>query len=192
VPIKVKEALQAMLEIVVDNVPVIKCRVVVPMAASILRKNPATRVMPFDTAFHRLGLSPYDSLASNVEKLTRLGGGGTNLNLPLAKLNSEKAFTDLVICVSGNELWVGTWLADTPTVTMREWVRMKARNPTARLVCVDLQLYASMQAVKREDILSVGGFGNSMMEMLMRFAAGKLSAAHRIDEIENIDLKKGV
>jgi 60 kDa SS-A/Ro ribonucleoprotein len=219
VPMEVKEALHDALEIAADNVPTITGRIVVCvdvsgsmaspvtghrqgattavscretaalMAASLLRKNPMTRVLPFDTALHPVELKPLESLASNVGKLMLAGGGGTDLHLPLAKLNAEGAFADLVIYVSDNQSWADTRPANTPTATMREWARFKVKNPNARLVCVDLQPCATTQAAEREDILNVGGFGEGVMEIIARFAAGEMSAAHWVDEINRIDLQ---
>ena len=40
--------------------------------------------------------------------------------------------------------------------------RLQARNPRARLVCIDLQPYATTQAAERDDILNVGGFSDQV------------------------------
>ncbi|MDR2689740.1 MAG: TROVE domain-containing protein, partial [Azoarcus sp.] len=219
VPMAVKEALQDALEIATDNVPAIAGRIVVCvdvsgsmaspvtgyrqgattkvscretaalMAVSLLRRNPMTYVLPFDTALHRVELNPRDSLATNVGKLMRQGGGGTALSLPLASLNAEGILADLVIYVSDNESWKDTGSAHASTATMREWARFKVKNPNARLVCVDLQPYATTQATEREDILNVGGFGEGVMEIIACFAAGERSAAYWVDEINRIDLR---
>ncbi|HLX38684.1 MAG TPA: hypothetical protein VKR29_12820 [Candidatus Binataceae bacterium] len=71
---------------------------------------------------------------------------------------------------------------------MVEWNRFKARNPNARLVCIDLQPYASTQAAEREDILNVGGFSDVVFETIAEFAAGKLAASHWISMIEAIEI----
>ncbi|HET7930843.1 MAG TPA: RNA-binding protein [Rhodanobacteraceae bacterium] len=219
VPTKVREALQDALEIATGNVPAIAGRVVVCvdvsgsmgspvtgyragattavtcrevaalLTVSLLKRNPLARVLPFDTALHEVALNPRDSLATNAARLATLGGGGTDLHLPLARLNMERASADLVVYVSDNQSWVDTRPATRPTATLREWALFKARNPAAKLVCVDLQPYADTQVAERGDILNVGGFGDSVMAVIARFAAGELSAAHWVGEIEKIPLQ---
>jgi len=44
--------------------------------------------------------------------------------------------------------------------TMKEWNVFKQRNPGARLVCMDVQPYRTVQAIEREDILNIGGFSD--------------------------------
>jgi hypothetical protein len=46
------------------------------------------------------------------------------------------------------------------TATLQEWNAFKVRNPQARLVCIDIQPYATTQALERSDILNVGGFSD--------------------------------
>lgn len=218
VPTIVKNALLDALEIAVENTPVIagklvacvdvsdsmaspvtgyrpgatsvvSCREVAAlMAACLLSRNPLTRVLPFDTALHEVEMNPRDSLATNVGKLMPRAGGGTDVHLPLARLNAEQARADLVVYLSDNQSWVDTQASAQPTATMREWARFKARNPSAKLVCVDLQPYANTQAAEREDILNVGGFGDGVMDVIARFAAGTLSAAHWVAQIEQVQL----
>ena len=43
---------------------------------------------------------------------------------------------------------------------MKEWNVFKQRNPGARLVCMDVQPYRTVQAIEREDILNIGGFSD--------------------------------
>ena len=122
-----------------------------------------------------MSLNARDSVMTNAEKLAAaIGGGGTNCSAPLALLNKRKATGDLVIYVSDNESWVDA----PPTVgtaaarreTMQEWARFKERNPQARLVCIDIQPYATTQAKEREDILNVGGFSDPVFELIAEFA----------------------
>lgn len=218
VPAKVKEALQDALEVATGNVPAIPdnvavcvdvsgsmgspvtgyrpgattavtCREVAALlAVTMVKRNPLTRVLPFDTQLHEIELSPRDSLVTNAARLAALGGGGTDLHLPLARLNAERADAELVVYVSDNQSWMDTQPATRPSATMQEWAVFKARNPAAKLVCVDLQPYADTQAAEREDILNVGGFGDGVMDVIAKFAAGELSAAHWVGEIEKIPL----
>lgn len=53
---------------------------------------------------------------------------------------------------------------------MNEWTRLKARNPGARLICIDIQPYGTAQAKDRKDIMNVGGFTDAVFDTMARFA----------------------
>ena len=60
-------------------------------AAAILRRNPDSVVIPFDTAAYEAKVDPSDSVLSLAERLAKYGGGGTNCSLPLAAANARYA-----------------------------------------------------------------------------------------------------
>ena len=72
---------------------------------------------------------------------------------------------------------------------MAEWQRFKARNPQARLVCIDIQPYQTTQAQERKDILNIGGFSDAVFDSVSAFARGELRPGHWVDVIEQEDLK---
>jgi 60 kDa SS-A/Ro ribonucleoprotein len=217
VPAAVRDALQDAMELALGNVPRFEGRVVVCpdvsgsmsaavtgqrgsatssvrcidvaalVAASILRKNPAARVLPFEQAVVPLSLNARDSVMTNAQALAKIGGGGTNCSAPLALLNKERASVDLVILVSDNESWVDANRRGA-TQTVREWELLKARNPQARLVCIDIQPGTTTQAAERVDILNVGGFSDAVFTMVSSFADGKAGADHWVGEIDKISL----
>jgi 60 kDa SS-A/Ro ribonucleoprotein len=160
------------------------------VSAAVLRKNPKTRVLPFACRVVKITLSPRDSVMTNAERLAAIGGGGTNCSAPLARLNRKKAKGDLVIFVSDNESWVDAdrGLRSWGTITMREWSEYKQRNPNARLVCIDVQPYRTVQAVERDDILNVGGFSDQVFDLISEFAGGRLNANHWIGVIDSVAL----
>jgi len=217
VPQQVRDALQDAMEIALHNVPDFAGRVVVCpdvsgsmssvvtghrgsatssmrcidvaalVAAAVLRKNPRARVLPFEQQVVKLALNPRDSVMTNAQALASIGGGGTSCSAPLALLNRENASVDLVILVSDNESWVDAQRHGA-TQTLREWERLKQRNPKARLVCIDIQPSATTQAAERHDILNVGGFSDAVFDIVARFAAGKMNAEHWVGEIESVSL----
>lgn len=218
VPAVVREALQDAMEIAVSHVPIVDGKVyVLPdvsgsmsspvtgyrkgstsavrcidvaglIAAAFLRSNPRAEVLAFDTRVHTLALNPRDSVMTNANRLARLGGGGTSCSVPLQELNKRKARGDLVIFVSDNESWVDTRYAHRGTAVMEQWQNFKARNPAAKLVCMDIQPYAHTQAKEREDILNIGGFSDQVFTTIHRFARGELSAAHWVAVINDVTL----
>ena len=98
------------------------------------------------------------------------------------RLNACNAKGSLVIVVSDNESWVDASVAD-DTATLAEWTRFKRRNPAARLVLIDLQPSQTTQARDREDVLNVGGFSDSVFELIADFAAGRMTGSHWVDRI---------
>ncbi len=79
-------------------------------AAAILRRNPDSVVIPFDTSAYDAKIDPNDSILSIAERLAKYGGGGTDCSLPLVAANQKHAkrkFAGIVL-VSDNESWVGT------------------------------------------------------------------------------------
>ncbi|MGJ7533278.1 MULTISPECIES: vWA domain-containing protein [unclassified Variovorax] len=217
VPHVVKEALQDAMELALANVPVFEGRVVVCpdvsgsmsspvtghrgsattavrcidvaalVAAAVLRRNADARVLPFETKVVSLKLNPRDSVMTNAAKLAAVGGGGTSCSAPLALLNREKAQADLVVLVSDNESWVDP-VRGRGTATMQEWAAFKQRNPKARMVCIDIQPYATTQAQERDDVLNIGGFSDEVFKLLAVYAAGGLGADHWAGVIEETSI----
>jgi 60 kDa SS-A/Ro ribonucleoprotein len=217
IPREVCDALQDAMEIAIANVPVIEGRVFVCpdvsgsmlspitghragattsvrcvdvaalVAAAVLRKNPQTEVLPFECDVVEVTLNSRDSVMTNAAKLGSIGGGGTNCSAPLAQLNRRDAKGDLVIFVSDYESWVDA-RGGRGTETMREWNAFKQRNPEARLVCIDVQPYCTVQAIEREDILNVGGFSDQVFDVISEFARGELNADHWIGVIDSVTL----
>jgi len=219
VPGEVREALQDAMETAIDNVPTIKGTVFVCpdvsgsmtapltghrkgatsvircvdvaalMAAAIARKNPGTTILPFEHRVVGLRLNPRDSVVTNAAKLASVGGGGTSVSAPLALLNQQRAIGDLVVFISDNESWVDAHGAR-GTELLRQWSVFRQRNPTARLVLIDLQPNRTTQALDREDILNVGGFSDQVFDLVASFARGEVGGDHWVGEIEKIELAR--
>ena len=217
IPKEVCDALQDAMEVAIANVPAIEGRVYVCpdvsgsmsspvtgyrkgattnvrcidiaalVSAAVLRKNPSTQVLPFEQSVVKVDLNSRDSVMTNASRLASVGGGGTNCSAPLELLNRRKAKGDFVIFVSDYESWVDAG-GGCGTATMREWSAFKQRNPDARLACIDVQPYRTVQAIEREDILNVGGFSDQVFDVISEFACGELNADHWIGVIESVAL----
>jgi len=217
VPTRVREALQEAMEVAIENVPRVEGRayvcvdlsgsmqspvtghregattavrcvdVAALLAAAMLRRNPDAQVVPFDHEVVPLKLSGGDSIMSNAQRLSARGGGGTNCSAPLAWLNERRAKGELVVFVSDNESWVDA-RPGMGTETLRQWELFRRRNPSARLVCIDLQPYGTTQAPEREDIFNVGGFSDVVFELMSDFARGGLDARRWVESIERTEL----
>jgi 60 kDa SS-A/Ro ribonucleoprotein len=142
------------------------------VAAAVLRQNRDARVIPFECDVVKLKLDPHARVAVNAAKLAAIGGGGTNVSAPLALLNKERAQVDVVVIVSDNESWVDPSRGGA-TATMAEWNKLKARNPGAKLICIDITPGTTTQAKSREDIMNIGGFTDAVFDAMARFASGQ-------------------
>jgi len=217
VPLVVREALQDALELSLANVPALSGNVVVCpdvsgsmaspvtgyrqgsttavrcidvaalVAAAILRKQPHAQVLPFENKVVRVTLNPRDSVMSNAQKLAAIGGGGTSCSAPLKQLADVKAKVDTLILVSDNESWIDA-RRHGATETLRQWERIKHINPQARLICIDLQPHGTTQAPDRADILNVGGFSDTVFDVVAQFASGTFGAGHWVDAIEKMEI----
>jgi 60 kDa SS-A/Ro ribonucleoprotein len=156
-------------------------------ASAILRKNPDTEIIPFDTTVHPHRLNPLDSVVTNAQKLASYGGGGTNCSEALAYVNRKNGIGDLVIYVSDNESFMDDQHYN-QTKTMVEWNLFKKRNPKAKLINIDIQPYTTTQTHEREDILNCGGFSDSCFNVISKFAEYGNNKDMWVKTIESVEL----
>lgn len=156
-------------------------------AAALARKSPGAEVIPFAEGVKNARLNPRDSVATNAAKLAALGGGGTNCAAPLELLNQRRAKGAMVIYLSDNQSWMGAGRGR-GTATMQAWETFRARNPGARLVCIDLQPYGTSQAQERAEVMNVGGFSDQVFTLISAFAKGELSEDHWVAAINAVSL----
>ncbi len=98
-----------------------------------------------------------------------------------------------MIIVSNSESWAGRQTGPA-TALMQQWAVFRKRNPTAKLVCLDLQPVATSQALERADVMNIGGFSDAVFEVIAAFADGTLQADHWagvIDELDRASQKLG-
>jgi len=148
-------------------------------AAAILRHNPDSVVIPFDTAAYDAKMDPNDSILSIAERLAKYGGGGTDCSLPLVAANQNHAKRKFagVVLVSDNESWVGTGRGGS-TGVMTAWEafvanqrKLAGKEACPKLVCIDLQPYRTVQACERADIMNIGGYSDSVFNVISSFLA---------------------
>jgi 60 kDa SS-A/Ro ribonucleoprotein len=171
------------------------------VAAAILRRNPDSIVVPFDTQAFDAKVDPSDSILSLAARLAKFGGGGTDCSLPIAKANTTYANRKFagVVLVSDNESWVYkgrpfAYGARQTTGVMTEWqqfvknqLRLQgAEIPGPKLICIDLQPYDTTQAPERSDILNVGGFSDAVFDVIAAFLGS--DAGRFVAEVEAVTL----
>jgi 60 kDa SS-A/Ro ribonucleoprotein len=157
------------------------------VAAAVLRRNPDAEVLAFNDRAARVVVDPEASVLENAARLSRLLGGGTACGAPLRLLNDRGARGDLVLFVSDLESWADR-CSGRATGMLHEWRRFRERNPEARLACIDLQAGATTQAPEGDDVLNVGGFSDSVFEVLEAYASGRLEPGHWVERIEAVSL----
>jgi 60 kDa SS-A/Ro ribonucleoprotein len=155
------------------------------VAAALVRKNESAEVLPFEQDVVGIDLNRRDSVMTNAARLAAIGGGGTNCSAPIKLMNERRAKGDLVVFISDNQSWVDA-RAGRGTALMVEWNAFRERNPTAKLVCIDIQPYSTTQAAERADILNVGGFSDQVFELMAAFGTGELDPDHWVGRIEAI------
>lgn len=150
------------------------------IAAAILRRNPDSVVIPFDTRAYDAKLDPQDSILSLASRLAQYGGGGTDCSIPLREAVTTYRNRKFVGCVlvSDNESWITRNIAYRlnvgPTGVMSEWQafianQQRLKQPAPKLVCIDIQPYATTQAPERSDILNIGGFSDAVFQVMSSF-----------------------
>jgi 60 kDa SS-A/Ro ribonucleoprotein len=163
-------------------------------AAAILRRNPDSVVIPFDTSAYDAKMDPNDSILSIAERLAKYGGGGTDCSLPLVAANQKHAKRKFagVVLVSDNESWVGTGRhGSTGVITAWEAFvanqrKLAGKEVNPKLVNIDLQPYQTVQACERADIMNIGGFSDSVFNVISAFLAD--NNQRFVAEVEAIEL----
>jgi 60 kDa SS-A/Ro ribonucleoprotein len=161
------------------------------VAASMLRRNPGAEVLAFSDYVVPCRLEPRDTVMTNAARLAGLPSGGTNCSAPLAELNRRNAKGDLVVYVSDNESWVDSNRASyggRGTATIQEWNKFLGRNPKAKMVCIDIQPYGTVQANDRPNVLNVGGFSDDVFNVMASFVKGEMGKDHWTGVIEEVAL----
>jgi 60 kDa SS-A/Ro ribonucleoprotein len=142
-------------------------------AAAFMKRSKKSIVLPFDTNCYLAEAQKNMTVMTFAAQLAKLGGGGTQCELPLMQLNARNLKPDVVIFVSDNESWAGHYYSNT-TGMMAEWAKLKRRAPHAKLVCIDIAAMTSTQAPSAPDRLNVGGFSDSVFEVVAEFLSGNV------------------
>lgn len=164
-------------------------------AAAVLRRNPQSVVIPFDTSAHVADVSAQERILALAARLAAYGGGGTNCSLPIVEAATgryrDRRFAGCVL-VSDNESWVGTGRGSS-TAVLTAWqqfvanqVRLGAMSGDVRLVCIDVQPYATTQAPERADILNVGGFSDAVFTVVDGFMRN--ASTDFVKEVESVEV----
>jgi 60 kDa SS-A/Ro ribonucleoprotein len=175
-----------------DATSKITCKNVASLiAACILRNSEETDVLRFTTKSERIYLNQRDTVITNAQKIGTISGG-TAISSPLIQLNKEKVIADTIIIISDNESWADCSRnyndTNLNTSLMEEWKKFKIRNPKAKLICIDLAPNDHTQAESDIDRLNIGGFSDSVFEVVAAFLENTNSKYFWVDKINQVQL----
>lgn len=194
VPQKVSNALQDAMEIATTNVPSfgkvlvgvdysgsmcapvtgnrgsastkVTCNMVASLMAACVVRNSDATVYRFNTQAQRITLNPRDSVITNARKIGA-NGGGTDCGSFLRQALNDGVKADVVICLSDNESWANPY--PNRTNLMAEWDKYAAKNPGAKMICIDLAANTTTQAPSRKNVLNIGGFSDEVFTVIESF-----------------------
>jgi 60 kDa SS-A/Ro ribonucleoprotein len=142
-------------------------------AAVMFRSSERVLLLPFDTKVYATTQLPRTpEIIPLADGLSKLGGGGTNCELPLLELNRRGMSPDAVIYISDNESWYTHAAYNRGTPMMDEWLALKRRAARTKLVCIDIAAATSAQAPSSPDRLNVGGFSDAVFSVVADFLSG--------------------
>lgn len=177
------------------NTSMTRCDVAALIACSLLRKNKGAEILLFNKQVVPLVVDPKETVLQNATNISKIADGGTACSAPLKQLNEQDKHGNLVVIVSDDQSWAESLNIDRygrkqsgKTALQDQWDAWKLRNPAARLVCVDVAPYTTTQAQERHDILNIGGFSDTVFELIGQFASGLMNPDHIVGIIEKIDL----
>lgn len=152
------------------------------MAACVVRNSDAT-VYRFDTQAQPVKLNPRDSVITNAQKIGA-NGGGTDCASFIRQALTDNVKADVVICLSDNESWANPYGAYR-TNLLQEWDKFAAKNPGAKLICIDLAANTTTQVPSRKNILNIGGFSDEVFTVIESFLKNTHGATAWREKIAN-------
>lgn len=154
-------------------------------ATALLRANPTAKFVIFNDKAQWVSLNPRDSVYTNIKKILGIRSGGTAISAPFALSGFDWA--DNVIIISDNESWVDSTGKGRPTALMSKWTAHRSKKKDAKMILMDLAPNAHSQAANdRKDILKVGGFSDSVFDVVGHFLNNQNQGSAWVEKIESM------
>lgn len=197
-PRALKLALEAAMEIALENVPVIDGNTVVAIdvsgsmgqaitghkpgatsnvtcldvaalvGAALRHKNRNAKILAFDFTCREVKVTHNAKVMTIADKIKQYAGGGTNCGSVIEYMNAHDIKADNLILVSDNESWADSYRSDLSTL----WATYKAKNPEARMINCDITPNEYSVSAHRADTLMVGGFSDDVFNVMAAYLAG--------------------
>jgi len=158
-------------------------------AAAMLKTNPDAITMPFNTCVIDRTIDPGDTILSITKQLSG-SGGGTNCAAPIQKAQEFDCPLTGIVIVSDNESWYRNQGGRGSSVVeaWRDFINIQRGrfHTKPRLVCIDIAPGGTVQCPDRDDVLNVGGFSDSVFQVVSQFLNG--DTENFVSTIEAIEL----
>ena len=214
---KISHALNVAAEISLQNVPELKGKTVVAidrsgsmtslinyrstirvmdiaavLVAALKKKNPDLEIILFNSSASMY--EPKDKTLLGISnELSRMANGGTDCGAAMMFIKqryADKGMPDNIIMVSDNESWLGTtrnfWNTQTGTIEHLEEIRRI--NPNTRMINIDITPGSSSQTIPKEYVLNIGGFNDSVFNVISMFFESKGFSDFWVNQIKSIQL----
>lgn len=133
------------------------------------------------------------------DQIISLPSGGTNCAAPMAHLvgqmrNGLAPEPSTIIYLSDNQSWFEAGRGysfdgnNRPTNTQQHWAEVQSMAPGARVIGIDLQPYGTVQVKDSPKVMNIGGFSNSIFDLIGMFAEGSLESGRLKSAIEAVSI----
>lgn len=158
------------------------------MLAALARGNRSVRLLPYADTVATFTLTPEDTIPRLSKQLAAAPGRASRIRLPLDHLKAQKKPVGLVVIVTANAAW-GHWAGqDDPQADLDAWQRIRAHNPKARLVCLqirpDIRRHGPIALPRGRDVLHLSGFSDDVFDRIAEFVEDRSGEDYWIGQIE--------
>jgi 60 kDa SS-A/Ro ribonucleoprotein len=211
----IKRALNTAAEMSLDNVPEIKGKTVIAIdisgsmtqrvnmksnvtcmdiaglfASALMSKNKDVDIILFNTSARRY-IPRYNRILDITMELASMSYGGTDCSSAMEYVRNNYTrdrLPDNIIMISDNESWADAKNRPGYTGTYAHFLEIKKNNPRARMVNLDIAPHASAQTVSGSDVLNIGGFTDSVFQVMAMFFESKGNPDFWVNQIKSIQL----
>lgn len=136
-------------------------------------------VIPWDTTVKPFNCPRGDSVITQINYIKKAGGGGTSMEVPVAKLIAEHKVVDQAIFITDAESWYGSpWI--------NAWINYRKIAPKARAILIRVDssnttnLFPEDEAVKY-GIYQVFGWNDNVIPFIENAVFGHSEASNELE-----------
>lgn len=156
-------------------------------------KNPNLDIVLFNDRAEAYKPKDGATLLEISEELMNKASGGTDCSCAMEYIKcnySKENMPDNIIMISDNESWLGMninlWRDGSGTVAILK--EIQAINPNARMVNIDITPGSSSQTAPGDSVLNIGGFNDSVFEIVSMFFGSKDNPDFWVNQIKSVKL----
>lgn len=167
------------------------------IAVCIARKCQTAQIVPFNDDAMSRDIDFTGGIIPATTSISEMCRGGTSVSSGIRFLNKKKYSADALVIISDNQSWADYYtdylalVIDSQyypgsTAAATEWKKFKGRNPQSKLVLIDLTPNMTTQLKTEKDVLNIGGFSDSVFNLLGMFLTGQNSSEVLLDKIHSV------